>query len=377
MLTSSDAESSMYGMCGIIGKSPAMEKVYFLIRQVASTNLLVSISGESGTGKELVARAIHQYSKGNEGQFVPLNCAAIPDNLIESEFFGYVKGAFTDAKSYKPGYLKLADGGTLFLDEVEKIPQKMQDKLLRALENGFYPVGGTSQVITNPRLVSASSRSLEDALVANKLSTEFYYRIRGLPIYLPPLRERGGDISLLAEYYCDVFSKKLGMRCIVTEDAKEILEQYSWPGNIRELRSVIEAAVALRHNVGLEAGKEITLDGLYFKSLFDLYKLQFPLHTPHRSTDTATQDLVEGRAVIYNKQLTLEESLSGRVPRPVIDDIELVRLFDNGTRLDINYAVLIRRLNRFMENRKITAKSLGISVKAVRNMLRRKTIKLR
>lgn len=369
MSTSSDTESSIYGMYGIIGKSPDIERVYSFIGKVASTELYVSISGESGTGKELVARAIHNHSKRSKGKYIPINCAAIQDNLIESEFFGHDKGAFTDAKLSKPGYLKLADGGTLFLDEVEKIPQHMQDKLLRALEYGFYPVGGTSQVMTSPRLVSASSRSLEDALVANKLSTEFYYRIRGLPIYLPPLRERGDDISLLAQHYCTLFSKKIDMICTLSEDAKEILKQYPWPGNIRELRSFIEAAVALKHNVGREASNKITLDSQYFEQIFALYK--------HPNTNTAIHDSLEDRAARYDKQPTPEESLPDAATHPAIKDRELFGLLDNGTRLDIDYAVLHRRLNQFFGNRIRTAKSLGISVKTVRNMLGRKIIKHR
>jgi two-component system, NtrC family, response regulator AtoC len=230
---------------GIIGSSPGIAELYAVLERVADTPTTVLITGESGTGKELVARALHEHSSRKDKPFIKVNCAAIPKELIESELFGYERGAFTGAVASKPGRFELANGGTLFLDEIGEIPVEMQVKLLRALqESEFERVGGIKTIRVDVRLVAATNRDLRKLLVGGGFREDLFYRLNVVPIRLPALRERPGDIPLLVEHFLAKFNGRLKKKVEGSEpDATELLVQYPWPGNIRELENVIERAV--------------------------------------------------------------------------------------------------------------------------------------
>jgi DNA-binding NtrC family response regulator len=231
----------------LIGASPAMRPVYELISQLSQSDVPVLITGESGTGKELVARALHSVSNHNEGPFVAVNCAAVPDNLLESELFGHVRGAFTDAKQAHPGLFVQANRGTIFLDEVGEMPQEMQVKLLRVLqERVVRPLGSTHETPFDARLISATNRDIEAEIESGSLREDFYYRINVVNIHLPPLRSRGSDILLLAQHFIDTIRERTGKPVTgITSETAQVLLDYDWPGNVRELENCIERAVAL------------------------------------------------------------------------------------------------------------------------------------
>ncbi|MBA3391478.1 MAG: sigma-54-dependent Fis family transcriptional regulator [Deltaproteobacteria bacterium] len=235
------------GRGDLIGASPAMQQVYQLIDQVSATDATVLITGESGTGKEVVAREIHNRSKRSAGSFVAINCAAVPEPLLESELFGHAKGAFTDAKANRPGLFQQASGGTLFLDEIGEMALVLQPKLLRALqERKVRPVGADTEISTDVRLITATNRDLEEMVEDRRFREDLYYRINVIHIPLPPLRARGGDVLLLAQHmlrhYAAVFDKKV---VGVSAAAAERMISYDWPGNVRELGNCLERAVAL------------------------------------------------------------------------------------------------------------------------------------
>ena len=231
----------------IIGSSPAMQPIFDLITQVAGTKTNVLISGESGTGKELVARAIHNQSSRSERSFVAINCGAIPENLLESELFGHVKGAFTGAIQNKEGLFEAAEGGTLFLDEVGELPLALQVKLLRVLqEKTIRRVGGTQDQGVDVRVLSATNRRLEDEIEAGRFREDLYYRLNVIQVELPPLRERLDDLPLLIQHFIEKFSSELEKPIEgFSELALGELFQYGFPGNVRELENIVERAVAL------------------------------------------------------------------------------------------------------------------------------------
>lgn len=229
----------------MIGNSEPMHQVYELIEQVADSDITVLIVGESGTGKELVAHAMHQKSPRPEGPFVTLNCGALPDNLFESELFGYERGAFTGAVSTKAGRFELADGGTLFLDEIGELSPKAQVDFLRVLETKeFRRLGGTKVIKVNTRVIAATNRNLEEAVKSGTFREDLYYRLNVIPILLPPLRNRSEDVPLLVESFLAEFTQAHQKDAMeVSPSAMRLLRLYSWPGNIRELRNVIERLV--------------------------------------------------------------------------------------------------------------------------------------
>ncbi len=230
---------------GIIGKSAGIRELYAVLDRVADTPTTVIITGESGTGKELVARALHENSSRRDKPFIKVNCAAIPRDLMESELFGYERGAFTGAVGSKPGRFELATGGTLFLDEIGSIPMEMQVKLLRALqESEFERVGGIKTIRVDVRLVAATNSDLRKEIEARTFRDDLYYRLNVVPIRLPPLRERVEDIPLLAAHFLSKFNTRLGKQVEgVAPAARELLLSYPWHGNIRELENVMERAV--------------------------------------------------------------------------------------------------------------------------------------
>ena len=230
---------------GIIGQSPGLTDLYAVLERVADSPTTVLITGESGTGKELVARALHEHSTRKDKPFIKVNCAAIPKELIESELFGYERGAFTGAVSSKPGRFELANGGTLFLDEVGEIPVEMQVKLLRALqESEFERVGGIKTIHVDVRLVAATNRDLKKLIAAGGFREDLFYRLNVVSIRLPALRERDTDIPLLVEHFLAKFNERLKKQVTGVEpEALDILSAYGWPGNIRELENVMERSV--------------------------------------------------------------------------------------------------------------------------------------
>jgi two-component system, NtrC family, response regulator AtoC len=233
------------GRYGLVGKSPALEALFAVVEKVADTPSTVLITGESGTGKELVARALHANSSRKDGPFIKINCAAIPKTLMESELFGYEKGAFTGAVSSKPGRFELADTGTLFLDEIGEIPVEMQVKLLRVLqESEFERVGGIKTIKVDVRLVTATNRDLLKEVAQQNFREDLYYRLNVVPIHLPPLRERIEDVPLLVEHFVRKFNERLKKNIArVEDDALERLLSHPWPGNIRELENVLERSI--------------------------------------------------------------------------------------------------------------------------------------
>ncbi len=237
------------GRGDLIGASPAMQQIYQLIDQVSATDATVLITGESGTGKEVVARAIHERSRRKEGPFVALNCAAVPEQLLESELFGHSKGAFTDAKQNRLGLFQQASGGTLFLDEVGDLALTTQPKILRALqERKVRPIGAEAEIATDVRLVTATHRDLEEMVEDKRFREDLYYRINVIHIPLPPLRTRGGDVLLLAQHMLRHYATVLDKKIVgLSAAAAERMLAYEWPGNVRELGNCIERAVALAH----------------------------------------------------------------------------------------------------------------------------------
>jgi two-component system, NtrC family, response regulator PilR len=238
---------SRHGLDKIVGVSPAMIALFDLVRSVAGTASTVLITGESGTGKELVAKAIHALSPRREAPFVSVNCGALTETLLESELFGHMKGAFTDAHQTKKGLFEAAHRGTLFLDEVGETPPAMQVKLLRALQDKkIRRVGGTDEIEVDVRVVAATNRPLERLVEEKRLREDLFYRLNVIPIRLPPLRERRDDIPLLADHFLEGFRKEMGKGVAkISEAAMSRLLRYHWPGNVRELENVIERAVAL------------------------------------------------------------------------------------------------------------------------------------
>ncbi len=233
-----------YHFDNIIGKSKEMRDIYATIRQIAEKNSTVLIHGESGTGKELVARAIHYNSQRKNKPFVAVNCAAIPETLIESELFGHEKGAFTDAQTRRIGHFELADQGTLFLDEISELILPTQAKILRALqERDFVRVGGGKTISVDVRLISATNKNLEELMARGAFRSDLFYRINVVPVTIPPLRKRKEDILLLAKHFLD---KHAGVgKKKISPEAMDILIAYDWPGNVRELENIIERIVVL------------------------------------------------------------------------------------------------------------------------------------
>ncbi len=231
----------------IVGNSPRMQHIYQMVRQVAKTRTNILITGESGTGKELIARAIHENSDRVDNPFIPINCGGMPETLVESEFFGHKKGAFTGASQDKKGLLEAADGGTIFLDEVGELSIPMQVKLLRAVqERVFRCVGGTQDVHVDIRILSATNKLLEDEVIAGNFREDLFYRLNVIEIKVPPLRERRGDLKPLTQHFIEKYAKEMGKEVSkVSSYAIDLLKKYNFPGNVRELENLIERSVAL------------------------------------------------------------------------------------------------------------------------------------
>lgn len=237
------------GFRGIVGRNKKMRNMFETIKDVARTDTPVLLQGETGTGKELVAQAIHKESLRFRRHFVPVNCAALPEGLLETEFFGHVKGAFTGAIHSKKGRFELANGGTIFLDEIGELHSSLQVKLLRVLEDGrFERIGGERTIQADVRVISATSRNLEKEIVYGNFRKDLFYRLSVLPIYLPPLRDRKDDIPLLVEHFLGFYSEDiLARRVDFSRSALDLFLEYSWPGNVRELQNAIQFALIRCH----------------------------------------------------------------------------------------------------------------------------------
>ena len=247
----------------IIGQTEVMQQIFGIIRKIATAKSNVLITGQSGTGKELVARAIHSLSPQASSRFVVVNCGAIPESLLESELFGHKKGSFTSAISDKKGFFEVANGGTLFLDEIGYMPMSCQVKLLRAVEQGqIIPVGSTTPVNTDLRLIAATNRELLREIKEDHFREDLYYRLNVVGIHLPPLQERKDDIPLLIEHFTKKYNTEMGKHCVgVSDDAMRLLMGYEWRGNIRELENVIERSVIFAENDVIES-RDIGLIGV-------------------------------------------------------------------------------------------------------------------
>ena len=293
-----------YHFSYIIGQSERMRQVFDLVARVArSDTASVLLTGESGTGKEVIAHAIHEQSQRAHGPFYPLNCAAIPSNLLESELFGYEPYAFTDAKKQKRGLLELAEGGTLFLDEIGEMPLEMQAKLLRVLETrSFYRLGGGKEVKINVRVVAATNRNLEQAMREGMFRPDLYFRLAVLKIVLPPLRERPSDILLFAARFVEDFNTSMGCSIKrIDAKAQQLLLAYSWPGNIRELKNVIERAMIL--STGNEIGAS---------------HLPYEIAGERKSRDDASSDALETWLNALPPGPISLEQVSARVERHLV-----------------------------------------------------------
>jgi DNA-binding NtrC family response regulator len=253
------------GMPEIVGTAPALKKVTLAVQRAAGSDVTVLLEGESGTGKELFARAVHALSPRSAGPFVAINCAAIPEALLESELFGHEKGAFTGAVGRKLGRFEVADGGTILLDEIGDLSLPLQAKILRAIEDrSFERVGGTATIRVDVRVVAATNRNLRAAVAARRFREDLYFRLAVFPITIPPLRDRPEDILLLARHFIERFCREMNKPVMVMADAaQDQLREYPWPGNVRELQNCIERAVILAdddrllpHHLNLQGGPQ-------------------------------------------------------------------------------------------------------------------------
>lgn len=310
-----------YKFCDIVGKSAVMQEIFDFILQASGTDSNVVIFGESGTGKELVANAIHKMSERRDRLFMPVNCGAIPENLIESEFFGHKKGAFSGANSDQPGLLDLADGGTLFLDEVGEVNLNLQVKLLRALEgSGYTPVGGNTVKKPNLRIIAATNKNLKEYVEKGLIREDFFYRIHVLPVTLPPLRERKEDISLLVDHFARIFNGPTKDTSIPPEFFTAI-KDYPWPGNIRELQNVIQ--------------RYLTLNKIEFSDL-----KQVPLEA-RQPKDPPSINKREERPLQGVINQTEKQVILSMLEKHQWRRSEVAKL------LDINYRTLLRKIKKY------------------------------
>jgi transcriptional regulator with PAS, ATPase and Fis domain len=240
---------------GIIGNTPALNRALEVAMQVAPTDISVLVTGESGTGKEIIPQVIHQLSSRKHGEYIAVNCGAIPEGTIDSELFGHEKGSFTGAAGSRQGYFEVANGGTIFLDEVAELPMQTQVRLLRVLETGeFIRVGSSKVIKTNVRVVAATNENMSQAISRGKFREDLYYRLSTVPIQLPPLRQRQEDIHLLFRKFASDFADKYRMPAIkLKEDAVHLIQQYNWPGNIRQLRNLVEQLSVIETERELDA----------------------------------------------------------------------------------------------------------------------------
>lgn len=285
---------------GIIGNAPLLNRALEVAIQVAPTDISIMVNGESGTGKEIIPQIIHQLSSRKHGEYIAVNCGAIPEGTIDSELFGHEKGSFTGAAGSRQGYFEVANNGTIFLDEVAELPMQTQVRLLRVLETGeFIRVGASKPIKTNVRVVAATNENMQRAIASGKFREDLYYRLNSIPIYLPPLRERADDIHLIFRKFANDFADKYRMPAIKLEtDAIELLTVYNWPGNIRQLRNMVEQISVI------ETKREI-----------DAYTLSMYIPKEEKSTSlivdkTAKDETFSERELMYKFLFDMKKDLS-------------------------------------------------------------------
>ncbi|MDB6040941.1 MAG: two component, sigma54 specific, transcriptional regulator, Fis family, partial [Verrucomicrobiales bacterium] len=334
-LSREESELSGYEL---LGKSPAMEQLRQLIRKVARTQATVLIQGESGTGKELVARAIYLESPRASAPFITVNCAAIPENLIESEFFGHEKGAFTGALNKREGRFELAHGGTILLDEISEVSPQVQAKLLRVLqERELERVGGSRTIRVDVRVIATTNRNLEQSVERKEFRQDLFFRLNVVPIPVPPLRDRISDVSFLAEQFMNRFARKHGIRVSRISPAfLNALQKHRWPGNVRELQNVIERAVILCAD-----GEDLQVEHLGFEP-------------PPSSTVSATAVSTSGEPPVQASLTSIGQPAS---------------LESLGSLADVEKQHILRMLEKCDGNRTNAAEKLGISIRTLRNKL--------
>ena len=282
----------------LLGHSPLMQQLRQLALQVAETDITVLIIGETGSGKEVLAHFIHYHSRRAKGNFIAVNCGAIPAGILESELFGHEKGAFTGAQQSRKGYFESADRGTIFLDEIGEMPLETQVKFLRVIENGeFQRVGSSATIYSDARIIAATNRNMYQAVAEKNFREDLFYRLRSVELQIPPLRERGNDVLLLADHFMRSYERKHGIPFAgFSHDAAEMMLRYSWPGNVRELRNVMESLLVL------EKGREISADTLE-KHLVQRNRHKSLVHDPSKSEKNELQ-------LIFSNILQLRQEVS-------------------------------------------------------------------
>jgi len=385
---------------GIIGNSPSLNRALEVSAQVAPTDISVLVTGESGTGKEIIPQVIHQLSSRKHGQYIAVNCGAIPEGTIDSELFGHEKGSFTGAAGSRLGYFEVADGGTIFLDEVAELPMQTQVRLLRVLETGeFLRVGASKVIKTNVRVVAATNENMGQAISSGKFREDLYYRLSTVPIKLPALKERKDDIHLLFRKFAHDFAEKYRMPAIkLGQDAINMIESHQWPGNIRQLKNLVEQLsvietsreidsytlskyiqntsdttdIVLRRN---KLDSEFSERELMYKFLFDMKKDLTDLKK--LVVDIISKDgdisLTDGQSAVVNKMYSDVESdliTSGRTlpegnnnrNQDGGDDFEIHQEIEESLSLEDRERELIKKaLEKHKGKRKYAASELGIS----------------
>ena len=378
---------------GIVGNSDALNHAIQVAIQVAPTDMSVLINGESGTGKESFSKIIHSMSKRKHGQFIAVNCGAIPEGTIDSELFGHEKGSFTGANESRKGYFEVTDGGTIFLDEIGEMPLSTQSRLLRILENGeFIKVGSSKVQKTNVRIIAATNVKLKDAVEKRKFREDLYYRLNTVPIIVPPLRERGDDISLLFRKFSSDFSDKNNIEPVrLDEESKNLLMNYRFPGNIRELKNLTEqiSILEIDRNISKETFKKYlpeknNLPVLSNSSDNDieenynerdiLYKILFDLKSDMNEMKKVIDSIINNSSKIHDQpKKFIEENVVEKGDNIIIDKNssvpdnqfqEVTELTDDNESLKIESKekeLIIKALIKNKNKRKYAAKDLGIS----------------
>ena len=378
---------------GIIGNSDALNHAIQVAIQVAPTDMSVLINGESGTGKESFSKIIHSMSKRKHGQFIAVNCGAIPEGTIDSELFGHEKGSFTGANESRKGYFEVTDGGTIFLDEIGEMPLSTQSRLLRILENGeFIKVGSSKVQKTNVRVIAATNVKLKDAVEKRKFREDLYYRLNTVPIIVPPLRERGDDISLLFRKFSSDFSDKNNIDPVrLDEESKNLLMNYRFPGNIRELKNLTEqiSILEIDRNISKETFKKYLPEKSNLPVLSNssdndieenynerdiLYKILFDLKSDMNEMKKVIDSIINNSGKIHDQpKKFIEENVIEKGENIIIDKNstvpdnqfqEVTELIDENESLKIESKekeLIIKALIKNKNKRKYAAKDLGIS----------------
>jgi DNA-binding NtrC family response regulator len=317
----------------LMGKSDPVRKLIQLMKKVAPTSFTVLVEGESGSGKELVARAIHDLSKVKDGPFVALDCGAIPESLIESELFGYMKGAFTGAYSNKPGQFEMADGGTLFLDEVGNLPYGSQQKLLRVMQERYIQrLGGKKKLSIQVRIIAATNQSLETDVEGGTFRTDLYFRLKEFAITVPPLRDRKEDIVYLAKKFMDEVQSELGRSCKgFSKETIKYLMSYSWPGNVRELRNMVRQAVLLCDESAAIEPEHLALSTGFIN---DRHESENPVLFPAQAEKIPLKEAVKSFSDQFEKKIIKETVVASNGNKS-----------EAARRLSIDYKTLLRKLS--------------------------------